>query len=116
MNKLIGFAIVAVIIGVAGFANAGELTRVYHNGKPNGSPPSTIFSSAMGAVAANGNDNNGRVWVSSNDAYSDQYSNWNIINNSTNINDFLRSSRTGMRGLTGTTSSAISTRYYYNRY
>lgn len=127
MNRFLPMIILAASVAFASAANAGAM-RIYHAGKPagattpvailpNGAPAATPMTSAIGGVGgsgARGAVDSGRVWMDMNDGQSSAYSRYNIVASRSGVNDYIRSGRTGSRGLTGVVSSTFDNQIFYN--
>lgn len=97
-----------------------EMTRIYHMGKPNGKPKASLMTSAMSGVGAltstNAANGEGRVWVARDDGGPGQYSRYDIISSRINVSDYLRSGRTGTRGIRGITNSTLDNDAFFRNH
>ncbi len=107
------------VIGSAA-AEAKELTRVYHNGKPGGATPSTLMTEEMTSETSVNHNDTGkigrRVWTYSKTPPSNAYSRNDLLRGRSDVDFYIRSSRAASRALIDVTTNYdpyyFSTRNY----
>ncbi len=89
-------------------AEAKELTRVYHNGKPGGATPSTLMTEEMASETAVNYQDTGkigrRVWTYSKTPPANTYSRYDLLRGRNDVDFYIRSSRAASRALINVTT------------
>ncbi len=105
------FIFALLLIFAALPAQAGEFTRIYHNGMPANTEKARIASAQPQLPQKGGTP----VWTYTTESGITTFTQYSIVSNNDNVSDFLRSGRASSRGFTGVTSSAIDSGLYFNR-